>query len=362
MSKGFKRGQQHIPNQNKSSATSLKSKSGIDPRPETASLLEVMIDGREYESLLQYQIVNLDSSEIQKALKEMQDATGVYTIALLGNIINTKVKGDISINSLDDLPFAEMINIIPADIKQIDIVIATPGGSGEQVNKFVDKLRPRFDKVRFIIPDAAMSAGTIFAMSGDEIIMTENSYIGPIDPQVPNKDGIFVPAQSILALIDEIKDKGNKALSRGQQPDWTDLQILHKMDTKDIGAAVMASRYSIELVQTYLEKYKLKNWTKHTSTGQDVTDAERKAAADKIATILCDHKIWKSHGRGITRAVALNECGLKITHAESIAGLNRAIKRFWAVAYWFFENSTIFKAYLSPNYVVFRTDPILPNN
>jgi len=50
-----------------------------------------------------------------------------------------------------------------------------------------------------------MSAGTIFAMSGDEIVMTNSSYIGPVDPQVPNKDGVYVPAQAILTLINKFQ-------------------------------------------------------------------------------------------------------------------------------------------------------------
>ena len=34
-----------------------------------------------------------------------------------------------------------------------------------------------------------MSAGTIFIMAGDEIIMSNQSQIGPVDPQVRTKSG-----------------------------------------------------------------------------------------------------------------------------------------------------------------------------
>jgi hypothetical protein len=37
-------------------------------------------------------------------------------------------------------------------------------------------------------------------MSGEEIIMSSNAYFGPIDPQVINKAGYFVPAQPILTF------------------------------------------------------------------------------------------------------------------------------------------------------------------
>ena len=36
----------------------------------------------------------------------------------------------------------------------------------------------------FIVPDRAMSAGTVFALSGDAIFMDYFSVLGPIDPQV----------------------------------------------------------------------------------------------------------------------------------------------------------------------------------
>jgi ClpP class serine protease len=39
-------------------------------------------------------------------------------------------------------------------------------------------------KSGIIIPGSAKSAGTIFTMAGDEILMSPNSSLGPIDAQV----------------------------------------------------------------------------------------------------------------------------------------------------------------------------------
>jgi hypothetical protein len=195
-----------IPNQQKHSI----------PKPQTVSLLDSMVDGREFESLLTHKHVNVNVlAEIRRALKDISDIRKRPIVAYLANVVNSNVKAVRSIEYSDDLPFSELINTVPTDAKDIDVILVTPGGSGTQVAKFVDKLRPRFDTVSFIIPDIAMSAGTIFAMSGDEIIMTNNSYIGPIDPQVPNKDGMYVPAQSILTLIEHIQSKGDSAIKKG---------------------------------------------------------------------------------------------------------------------------------------------------
>lgn len=336
-------------------------KTPINVQP-TNSLLDKMVDGREFESLLQFKAVNIDlAGEIRKAISEIQSVRKRPLICYLANVVNSNVKASISIDNNDDLPFSEMIDSIPKEIKEIDVMIVTPGGSGQQVAKFVDKLRPRFDNISFIIPNMAMSAGTIFVMSGDEIIMNSRSYIGPIDPQIPNKDGFYMPAQAILTLIEEIQKRGDALLKKGQNPLWTDLQILKQIDGKEIGNAMNASQYSVELVENFLYKFKFKTWTNH-SDGRPVTDADKKQRAHEIAMLFCDHGLWKTHSRGINREIAWDKCKLKITHSESITGLDRAIRRFWALTYWIFENSGVFKTFISDNYCIFRHDLSLINS
>lgn len=202
-------------------------------------------------------------------------------------------------------------------------------------------------------------AGTIFAMSGDDIIMTGSSYIGPIDPQVRNKDGAMVPAQSILTLLEDIRERGKQAIANKQPIDWADVQILNRMDHKELGSAVNASDYSIDLVQNFLQKYKLKNWTEHESTGDPVSEEERKDAAIKIAKQFCNHKFWKSHARGITRDTAWAECKLKIISSEDIEGLDSAIRKYWAAVYFLFEKGGLVKMYLSKDYSLFRQKQVL---
>lgn len=329
--------------------------------PTLVSLLDAMVDGREFESLIKYKQVNIDViSEIRRALRDISDLRGKPNIAYLANVVNPNIKAVRSIEYSDDLPFSELVNTVPLVEKDIDVILVTPGGSGTQVAKFVDKLRPRFDTVSFILPNISMSAGTMFALSGNEIVMTNSSYIGPIDPQVPNKEGMYVPAQSILTLIEEIKTKGDIALMSGINPDWTDLQILRQIDPKEIGNAINASKYSVEMVENYLYDYKFRTWTTH-SNGTPVTSDERKQRANEIANQLCNHSLWKSHGRGITRESAWDVCKLKITHSESTAGLDKAIKRLWALFYWLFENTAFFKIFVSEHYSLIRNDRTLIN-
>jgi len=293
--------------------------------------------------------------EIRKAITEIQDIRKKPLICYMANVVSSKIKSSTGIDSMDDLPFSEMVDNIDTNIKDIDIVLVTPGGSAEQVAKFVNKLRPRFDYVTFILPNISMSAGTIFALSGDEIFMDSRAYIGPIDPQVPNRDGRFVPAQSLLTVLSEIQERGQELLKNGQNPLWTDVQILNNIDAKEIGNAINASRFSIEMVTEYLSKYKFRTWVTH-KNGTSVTPDQKLQRATEIASQLCDHAIWKTHSRGITREIALSTCRLKISHPEDVAGLNDGIRRFWALVYWIFESLNIRKIFISDNYSIFRTD------
>lgn len=322
-------------------------------KPITSTLLDKMVDGREFESLLNYQYQNLNFvSELRKSIAEIKAVRGRPIVCYVANVV--KPSPAISIEDSDDLPFNEMIASLPADCKEIDIVLVTPGGYAHQVAKFVNKLRPRFEKISFILLNKAMSAGTIFIMSGDEIIMSNQSQIGPIDPQVRTKSGEFVPAQSILTLIDDIRSRGEEAIKKGGRPSWTDLQILNGIDPKEIGNALNSSNYSIQLVDEYLHNFKFKDWIKHSQGELPVTPQEKKERATEIATMLCDHSKWKNHGHAITREAAWEVCKLRITHSEDIDGLDKAMRRMWALFYWVFENTPVAKVFLSENYNIMR--------
>jgi hypothetical protein len=322
----------------------------------SSTLLDKMVDGREFESLLNYQYKELNLlGEIRKSIEEVQQVRKVPLICYISNVVKPK-KVPVSIDDSDDLPFNEMIRSLPDGVDEIDIALVTPGGFAHQVAKFVNTLRPRFKKVNFILLNKAMSAGTIFALSGDEIIMTKQSQIGPIDPQVRNRSGEFVPAQSLLTLLDEIKVRGEEAIKQRKQPSWTDIQILKSIDPKEIGNALSASKYSIQMVEEYLFNYKFKNWINHSSTGELVTVEEKKERSKRIAELLCDHSEWKSHGHAITRDAAWSVCKLKMTKSEDIEGLDRAMRRMWALFYWLFENTTFAKIFISENYCIIRND------
>jgi hypothetical protein len=317
------------------------------------SLLDVMQDGKEYQSLVGVIAPNMDfRDEFQRGIADIEAIRHHPLIVYAANVINAPAGSSPDISYIDDLPFSEMVSAIPAETKSLDILIVTPGGSAQQVAQFVNHIRPRFDNVAFIIPYMAMSAGTIWALSGNDIWMDARAFIGPIDPQVPNKDGRFVPAQAMLALLKRIQEDGQENIKNGNNPNWSDILILQNMDAKEIGNALSLSKYSIQLATEYLKTYKFRDWI-HTN-GTPATDAERATAADKVANLLCSHEHWRTHSHGISRDVAYSELRLKISHPENIQGLERAIRRFWALLFWLFDNSDIMKVFISSQYSLFK--------
>lgn len=321
--------------------------------PVANSLLDVMEDGIEFESLLKYQYQEIDLvREIRRSIAEISAIRQRPVLCYVSNVVK-QVNTSVSIDDSDDLPFAELVNRVPAAVKDIDIVLVTPGGSAQQVARFVNKLRPRFENVGFILLSKCMSANTIFSLSGNEIIMGKDAYIGPIDPQAPSKSGNYVPAQAIMTLVEDIRKRGEKLINQGSQPSWADIVLLKNIDPKELGNAISASNYSINLVSDYLENYKFKDWSIHSDGIRMVTPQEKAERAKSIAKDLCDHSIWKSHGHAINRESAWNVCKLKIVHSESI-GLDKAMRRMWALFYWMFENTSAAKLFISGNYCIIR--------
>ena len=190
--------------------------------------------------------------------------------------------------------------------EKIYIILTTTGGSAVAVERYVNILRNFYEEVNFIVPDYAYSAGTIFCMSGDNILMDFLSVLGPIDPQVPNKDGRWVPALGYL-------DKVNEFIEKSAQGNLTQAEflLLKDLDLATLRSYEQAKNLTIDLLKRWLVKYKFKNWTKH-SSGEEVTEEEKQERAREIADMLSDSNRWKSHGRPINIAILTEELRLRI--------------------------------------------------
>ena len=226
------------------------------------SVLDAMKDGNQSGSIVD--VIPRDGldlvGELARGLDEIERIRSRPCLAYVGNVVRPDAP-ESGIDSTDDLPFLELVKQVPQEYNKVDIFLVTRGGSAQQVNRFVNCLRSRFEEVDFLIPSFCMSAGTLFALSGDRIWMTAGACLGPIDPQVPTTDGRYVPAQALLLLVDQLQKQGDDAMQNGRPFPWTAVRIIDSLDKKELGDAITATTYSLMMASQFLQNYKFKHWT-----------------------------------------------------------------------------------------------------
>lgn len=214
----------------------------------------------------------------------------------------------------------------PGKKDAIAIFLSTPGGQAEAVEKLVEVVRHHYPLVHFVVPVAAMSAGTIFCMSGDKIFMDYSSSLGPIDPQVPDREGKFlVPALGHLDKLDQMIEK-----SRQNTISPVEFQWLMNQDLAMLRFYEQARDLSIALLEKWLVQFKFKDWTHHRTTnpGAPVTPEEKQTRAREIATLLSNNTHWHSHGRMIGMQTLRAVCQLDIDDFGGDKDLQNAIRRY----------------------------------
>jgi hypothetical protein len=230
-------------------------------------------------------------------------------------------------------PFRDLIEDLIKDTNKAEkfdrhlvIILNTGGGSAEIVEKMVDITRFHYGEVYFVVPDFAMSAGTIFCMSGNEIYMDYSSSLGPIDPQVWNGTQ-YVPALGYLDKVEELLEKAkNGNLTNAE------FLILQNQDLAMLSRYEQAKQLTITLLKKWLVEFKFTDWTVHetdsSKKGQPVTQAEKEARAEEIARQLGDNHYWHSHGRMIGISTLRGLLRLKIEDYSNDSLLQPVIRSY----------------------------------
>ena len=75
------------------------------------------------------------------------------------------------IDQTDKAGFSDLIEGIQGS--PLDVFIHSPGGFAENTEELVKLLRANFDDIRFVVPHSAMSAATMFCLSGNAILIDQ---------------------------------------------------------------------------------------------------------------------------------------------------------------------------------------------
>jgi hypothetical protein len=216
----------------------------------------------------------------RRYLKRLHKVTGRNIICYYsGWLQKPGIRGS-SVNDADKNGLMTVIHGLDRN-KGLDLVLHTPGGETAATESIVDYVYKMFDgNIRAVVPQLAMSAGTMISCACKEIVMGKQSNLGPIDPQFNG-----LPAHGIVEefkrAIAEVK-----ADHPARIPIWQ--PIIAKYHPTLIGECEKAIQWSNEMTKEWLLRSMLNG------------ESDPEVKADTIINELGDHALTKSHARHLS--------------------------------------------------------------
>ncbi len=231
----------------------------------------------------------------RKYLKRLHLHTGRNVIAYYsGWLFRPPTTPNLSVGDDDMNAFMAAVHQLKRD-RGLDLILHTPGGDIAATEALVKYLWVMFDKdIRVIVPQLAMSAGTMIACAARSIVLGKQSSLGPIDPQIGG-----VPAQGVL-------DEFQMAVqSIKQDPASTPLwqQIVSRYHPSFLNECVQAINWSRTMVHGWLCENMFGGEAAHAATARAIVD------------FLGDHTATAAHARHIPLSKC-EEIGLKVERLE----------------------------------------------
>lgn len=181
----------------------------------------------------------------------------------------------------------------------LDIILHTPGGDMAATESIVKYLHSVFHKdIRAIIPQLAMSAGTMMACACNEIIMGKESSLGPIDPQMGG-----VPASGVIREFERAKNE----IAQDPSTALVWQAIITKYHPTFVGECENALEWASQMVQDWLRDNMFSGHKENERLSQEASDG------------LSDHDEHKHHNRHINIEGA-KELKLNVTPIEDFGG------------------------------------------
>lgn len=239
-----------------------------------------------------------------KYLDLLYRLTGRNVIAYYSGWLKPGKTQNIDINDSDITGVMNAIKGLDC-AKGLDLILHTPGGNPTATEGIVKYLHSKFgNDIRVIVPQMAMSAGTMLACSASSIIMGKHSCLGPIDPQYGG-----IPAYNIINEFREAKsDLDNNPASKTY---WA--MQLNKYPAAFFYTVMDAIRLSSVLVTEWLADYMFSD---------EENNAEKRRKISRIVNKLNANN--KSHSRHFTFSFCEN-LGLRVTALEDDQDLQEAV-------------------------------------
>jgi ATP-dependent protease ClpP protease subunit len=209
-------------------------------------------------------------------LKQLQAHTGRNIIAYYSGWLS---KGSVflsEINDEDKNAFMTTVHKLDRSLG-LDLMLHTPGGGIAATQSIMSYLHKMFGtNIRAIVPQIAMSAGTVMACCCKEILMGKQSNLGPIDPQLKG-----IPCHGVVQefrrAVREIKRDPSLVML------WQ--QIIGQYRPTFLGQCANAITWSNDFVQQQLQSCMFSGLS------------DRKRKAEKVTRALSNYPRNKTHER-----------------------------------------------------------------
>ncbi len=163
-----------------------------------------------------------NNSSLTPLLKKVANKYKTYLLAFIAPVARKRVspseKKGAAIRQWEELGIEESISQIKKNTsrfessqKKLFLLINSPGGSPSSSYIIANILRNTFSNITVFVPDLAASGGTLLALAGNEIVMSQISKLSPIDTQISYK-GELVSAQSMRRALETFDDYFEKKL------------------------------------------------------------------------------------------------------------------------------------------------------
>lgn len=230
----------------------------------------------------------------QKYLSALSDKLGKNIIAYYSGWLQKPNISGLGIEEVDKNAFMSMIHKMDRS-KGLALILHTPGGDLCACESIIAYLKMMFQNdITMIVPQIAMSAGTLMCCAGKEIYMGKQSSLGPIDPQFNG-----IPAQGILEEFKKAQADVKEDITRAQT--W--MPILSKYHPSLLGECEKAIEMASDICKRWLQENML------------TSDSKKEEKANHITQELSSHENSKTHARRFD-IKKCKEIGLKIIDLE----------------------------------------------